>query len=244
MAPVSIPDMAGSSSSSSGCSSSKTPSSPTWPDSVQMRLKELESELEDEEITKKGFWKQKFNLVEVFLNKHQVKMVSEAQANSKAGKLSDKEYFAQLEKLLVPAEEFIDEGVKDEKEAMNVDEDKENKPEIDKNIKEEKKEVKEEGPSGDSEGASSSGSGSSAPKREKNQPSIMSMFKKATVKKEDNEKKRKSSRIEENNVEKKAKLEESGETATGDKVKVAEEKVSIARCTTCRQLVDSPDTIR
>merc|ERR1719228_3121263 len=125
---------------------------------------------------------------------------------------------------------------------MNVEEEKEVKPEIGKDVKEEEMKNNDEGPSGDSETAS--GSGSSALKREKNQPSIMSMFKKAAVKKEDNEKKRKSSRIEDNNIEKKAKLEESGEAPTENKVKVADEKVSIVRCGTCRQLVDSPDTIR
>ena len=61
MAPVCNPDLAG---SSSGSSSSKMmPPTPSWPESVQMRLKELDSELEDEEITKKGYWKQKYQLV-------------------------------------------------------------------------------------------------------------------------------------------------------------------------------------
>jgi len=104
MAPVSNPDLVG---SSSGCSSSKTIPTIAWPDSVQMRLKELEAELEEEEITKKGFWKQKYQLVETFLNKHQLKQVSEAQADSKSGKISDKEYFAKLKELLVPASDFF-----------------------------------------------------------------------------------------------------------------------------------------
>jgi len=248
MAPVSNPDIAG---SSSGSSSSKVlPPAPAWPESVQMRLKELEAELEEEEITKKGFWKQKYQLVETFLNKFQMKEVTTAQADSKAGKISDKVYFEKLKELLVPAEEIVDEGVKDEEEAMKVDEENEDKSENEEKPKKETKEVKRdeeestvEGPSGDSEEAGSSSS-SSAPKREKNQPSIMAMFKKATVKK-DEEKKRKSSRIEDN-AEKKPKLEGTAEAkADADtKVIVAAEKVSTTRCGTCRQLLDSQDTIR
>ena len=112
MAPVSNPDLAGSS-SSSGSSSSKVLPVPSWPASVQMRLKELEAELEEEEVTKKGYWKQKFQLVETFLNKKQVKEVSTVQTDYKAGKVSDKDFFKKLEELLKPAETFVDEGVSD-----------------------------------------------------------------------------------------------------------------------------------
>ena len=87
----------------------------------------------------------------------------------------------------------------------------------------------------------SSGSSSSKPKKDKNQPSIMSMFKKAARKKEekkyDNEKNCKSS-CPENNVEKKLKSEGTTAGIAGSEVTVAGEKVG-----TCRQLVDSPDTI-
>ena len=87
----------------------------------------------------------------------------------------------------------------------------------------------------------SSGSSSSKPKKDKNQPSIMSMFKKVARKKEekkyDNEKNCKSS-CPENNVEKKLKSEGTTAGIAGSEVTVAGEKVG-----TCRQLVDSPDTI-
>ena len=204
-----------------------------------MRLKELEAELEEEEITKKGFWKQKYQLVETFLNKKQVKDVSAIQADSKAGKISDKDYFKKLGELLLPVEAFVDEGVKNEEEAMNWDESPKGKKKEEK-IKDEKEDVPF---IDDSEEASGSGSSSSKPKKEKNQPSIMSMFKKASVKKDDNEKKRKSSQPNEA-VEKKLKAD--GDTAANEetKVKVVADKVSTARCGTCRQLVDSPDTIR
>jgi hypothetical protein len=40
---------------------------------VQERLKSLEEELEEEEITLKGFWKKKWTLLEHLLTKEQVK---------------------------------------------------------------------------------------------------------------------------------------------------------------------------
>jgi len=203
-----------------------------------MRLKELEAELEDEEVTKKGYWKQKFQLVETFLNKKQVKEVSTVQTDYKAGKVSDKDYFKKLEELLKPAEAFVDEGVRDEQEAMNWEE----SPQDKKKIKDEEEE-ENAGPSEDTEEASGSSS-SSKPKKDKNQPSIMSMFKKAaTTKKDDNEKKRKSSQAEDS-TEKKLKAEGDSASTEDTKIQVSSEKVSTARCGTCRQLVDSPDTIR
>lgn len=63
-----------------------------------MRLKELEQDLEEEEVTEKGFWKKKFKLVETFLNKTQVKDVQALQKDSKDGKLSDKEYFKKTDR--------------------------------------------------------------------------------------------------------------------------------------------------
>jgi hypothetical protein len=39
---------------------------------VQERLKSLEEELEEEEITLKGFWKKKWTLLEHLLTKEQV----------------------------------------------------------------------------------------------------------------------------------------------------------------------------
>merc|ERR1712129_23435 len=135
-------------------------------ESVQMRLKELEAELEEEEITKKGFWKQKYQLVETFLNKKQVKDISAAQAESKAGKMSDKEYFAKLKDLLIPAEAYVDEGVKDEDEAMNWDESPKRDEKKIKDEKENDERIKDEkfiDDSGDSEEPSGSGSSSSKP---------------------------------------------------------------------------------
>jgi hypothetical protein len=56
-------------------------------------------------------------------------------------------------------------------------------------------------------------------------------------------KKRKSNQPNEA-VEKKLKVDGDTAATVETKVKVAADKVSTARCGTCRQLVDSPDTIR
>jgi len=194
----------------------------------------LEKDLEDEEITKKGFWNKKFQLVEKLLTKSQVQEVEELQKKQKDGKVSNKEYYEQLEAMLKPQDSFADEPMNEE-EAMKIDITPEKK-ELKEEIKEEKIEDNNEaGPSG-----------SKPTKRPKNQPSVMDMFKKAPKKKEDDKKKednkRKSSEKEEDQPEKKIKDESTPKE--GEKIKIPSEKVSIARCDVCRQLVDSPDTVR
>ena len=238
MAHVSNPNVAGPSSSLGGggggsSSSKKAIEVPSWPESIQVRLKELEAEFDDEEITKKGFWKQKYKLVETFLTKNQIKDVAALHEDYKSGNVTDVDYFKKLAGLLAPVETCIDEGVKDEDEAMICEE----SPET---VKAEKA---PSGSLGDAEELPSESSYKSKPKKDKNRPLIMAMFKKATEKKEDNEKKRKSSKPEDN-TEKKIKTEDHASNTEAAKVDLPPEKVSIVRCGTCRQLVDSPDTIR
>ena len=127
MAHVSNPNVAGPSSSLGGggggsSSSKKAIEVPSWPESIQVRLKELEAEFDDEEITKKGFWKQKYKLVETFLTKNQIKDVAALHEDYKSGNVTDVDYFKKLAGLLAPVETCIDEGVKEEDEAMICEE--------------------------------------------------------------------------------------------------------------------------
>ena len=85
MPPVANPGLVEASSSTS-----KEPANQfCWPDDVQLRLKELKESLEEEEITQKGYWKQRFLIVEKLLTKDQQKKVSGLQTEYKAGKVSD-----------------------------------------------------------------------------------------------------------------------------------------------------------
>jgi len=112
MPPVSLPCSSSSSPMASGSSKAKAATlAAAWPKAVMDKLLELEKELEDEDITKEGFWKQKLGLVEKLLTKRQVKEVAAVQERWREGGLVDKEYFKELEELLVP-EEDIQEGPK------------------------------------------------------------------------------------------------------------------------------------
>ena len=83
---------------------------PAWPQDVQLRIKELKEELEEGEITKKGFWNKKFSLVEDYLSEEQTTQVKDLRSELKDGKLSDKDYYSKLESLLKPSKKFVDDG--------------------------------------------------------------------------------------------------------------------------------------
>ena len=83
---------------------------PAWPQDVQLRIKELQEELEDGEITNKGFWKKKFSLVEDYLSGKQTTQIKDLRSEHKDGKLSDKDYYSKLESLLKPAKKIVDDG--------------------------------------------------------------------------------------------------------------------------------------
>ena len=197
----------------------------SWPDAVQLRLRELQESLEDEEITQKGYWKQRFLIVEKFLTSNQLKKVSGLQTDYKAGKVSELTYFDQLKSLLVPLEQLMDEGVENESEAKLWDENdtaKENKDDVPKT---------EEVP------AASSSSGSDLrPKRDSKQPSIQAMFSKVNKRKSSAEISSKEKKMKEGEDSKPADVAEA-------KIKKTVDPVSV-RCKICRQFVDSPDLLR
>merc|ERR1719500_2183519 len=118
MPPVSIPDEAGSSSAGPSTSTSAFTSAlpvnptkavrsePAWPEQIQTKISQLEKELEEEEITKKGFWRKKLDLVEKLLTRQQAKDLTLLLQQEKEG---SKEYMKKLEELLVPKEEIHEE---------------------------------------------------------------------------------------------------------------------------------------
>ena len=159
--------------------------------------------------------------------------VTSLQQKSKSGSLSDKDYFSGMKKILVPLQDIVEEPETQEA-AMLFDDVKEEK--------EDKKVEKVEEVAAGGDGSSSSSSKMSS-ERKKNQPSIMEMFKKKPVAKKE---KRKSSE-DSATPDKRAKGEEEEGASLRERPKVIvekEQKASIARCGTCRQLVDSEDTIR
>ena len=81
-----------------------------WPQDVQLRIKELREELDEGEITKKGFWNKKFSLVEEYLSNEQTTEVKKLRCEHKDGKVTDKDYFIKLETLLKPSKKFVDDG--------------------------------------------------------------------------------------------------------------------------------------
>ena len=225
MPPVANPDLAEASGSSSSFRMKEKVPQLSWPDTVQIRLKELQESLEEEEITRKGYWKQMFQLVEKFLTKDQLKKVSALQTDYKAGNVSDETYFDQLKTLLVPMDQLVDEGVENESEAKLWDEN-------DTAIK-----TKDDVAKTEEVPAASSSSGSDLrPKRDSKQPSIQAMFSKVN--------KRKSS-AEISSKEKKMKEGEDSKPADGAEaiIKKTVDPVSV-RCKICRQFVDSPDLLR
>ena len=201
----------------------------SWPEAVQLRLKELQESLEDEEITQKGYWKQRFLIVEKLLTKDQLRNVSGLQTEYKAGKVSELTYYDQLKSLLVPLGEQMDEGVENESEARLWDEKdtasaKEPKDDIAKT---------EDVPAA----SSSLSAAEKRPKRDAKQPSIQSMFSKANKRK---------STSEISSLEKKLKEEErEGDSKPTDEAKIKKTAEPVcARCKICRQFVDSPDLLR
>ena len=188
------------------------------------------------------------------MTKRQVKEVAAVQERWREGGLVDKEYFKELEELLVP-EEDIQEEPASQQEAMETEEEvKEVKVEVKEEVKEDLKEGTEEkvksknnGPKfgkTDEEYEAKVEAGGDTPARRsssrkpKNQPSVMDMFKK----KAGGQEKRKSSAGEEV-PEKRLKGEEEAEGERSKVVVAKEPRPSIERCKTCRQLVDSPDTM-
>ena len=118
-----------------------------WPQDVQLRIKELKEELDEGEITKKGFWNKKFSLVEEYLSTEQTTEVKNLRFEVKDGKLTDKDYYIKLETLLKPSKKFVDDGFE-----MNQDNpDKENE-----DCNSQKKIPKQSSFAGTSSGSSSS----------------------------------------------------------------------------------------
>ena len=226
MPPVANPSLSEAGSSSSSKEMTKQLA---WPEAVQLRLKELQESLEDEEITRKGYWKQRFLIVEKLLTKDQLKNVSGLQTDYKAGKVSELTYYDQLKSLLVPLEQLVDEGVENESEAMLWDK---------KDTAKETKDDVAETENADVPVASSSSSGSTGekrPKRDRKQPSIQSMFSKASKRK---------STAENFSSEKKLKEEaEEGDTKPAVEATTKKSDCVSARCKICRQFEDSPDTL-
>ena len=186
-----------------------------WSEAVQQRLEELKIDLDNEEITRKGFWSKKYNIVEEFLTAEQKSKAVQLRADFKAGSVTDDDFYLRMEKLLVPLSD---------KAANNTlgdpvdEEEKENKPVTD-NVKTEnfKDEVK-------TEDMDDSGTSSPASKRSKRscteskkQQSIQSMFAKLPAKK-------------------KAEDEAGNETK---RIKLA----PLKRCNTCRQNLNNPDLV-
>ena len=202
----------------------------SWPEAVQLRLKELQESLEDEEITQKGYWKQRFLIVEKLLTKDQLKNVSGLQTDYKAGKVSEPTYFDQLKSLLVPLGQLMDEGVENESEARLWDE------KDTASAKEPKDDIAK---TEDVPAASSSSSLSAAekrPKRDVKQPSIQAMFSKANKRK---------STSEISSTEKKLKEEGGGDSKPAEEAKMKKTSEPVSpRCKICRQFVDSPDLLR
>ena len=62
---------------------------PAWPQDVQLRIKELKEELEEGEITEKGFWRKKFSLVEEYLSGELTTEVKNLRSQLKDGKLTE-----------------------------------------------------------------------------------------------------------------------------------------------------------
>lgn len=241
-----MPGTVAASNSSAGGSGDAKEAPATWPQNVAMRLKELEAELEEEEITKKGFYKQKWTLVEPHLNKVQLKEAQALLATQKEGKVSDKDYFKQLDELLVPlakSKEVMDEPMDEEEALIKSEEDSPKAKGSQAWRKKAKNEKDDEG------GAGPSGSGEKTKKiePEKGQRSIKDMFSKGPAKrkvepKDEANSKRKSSEQDES-ANKKPKVEgEAAEDKTDEKIKTETSKNNAERCKTCRQLVDSEDT--
>ena len=196
----------------------------SWPEAVQLRLRELQESLEEEEITRKGYWKKMFLTVEKLLTKDQLKKVTGLQTDYKAGKVSDDAYYEQLKTLLVPLDQVVDEGVENESEAKLWDaEDTETA-----------KETKDAPAASSSSSSSSASTGDVRPKRDRKQPSIQSMFSKANKRK---------SAAEISSKEKKLKEEGDSKPADEGKMMKTADPVSV-RCKICRQFVDSPDLLR
>ena len=220
MAPVANPepDMSG------------TASKASWPPSVMLRLKELQESLDEDEITRKGYWKQKYNIVEKFLSKEQTKNVSSLQIRYKDGQLSESDYFDKLKSILVPIDQFIDEGVKNEAEAME-EEDKENSGHnVNVDVK------SEEIPAASSSQKPAVLESKESAKRSRTQPSIQDMFRRSSKRKPP---------ADVSSTEKKAKGEK--EADSGPAVVSQFKKPSnvvTARCKICRQVLDSPDLVR
>ena len=212
-------------------------------------------ELEEEEITKKGFWRKKLELVEKLLTRQQAKdlalLLQQVRIFLAVGflqfhfcsqeKEGSKEYMEKLEKLLIPKEE-IHEEPETKEEAMDCSEVR-NKEEL--KVKEEKvikfgktdEEYEEKvAAGGDGPSSSSKRSSEKKSKKEKGQISVMDMFKRAPAKKA--VEKRKSSEKEEEQPGKRVKEGESLGPELREKVVVASEKPKIERCSTCRQLVE------
>ena len=238
MAPVANPDTM----SGPGSSSSKL----SWPASVSLRLEELQESLEEEEITRKGYWKQKYRILEKFLSKDQLKKVSGLQTELKEGKVSDIEYFEKLQAWLVPEQDFVDEGVENEAEAMLWDENddkkddkKDDKNEGNKDEVPKKTEVESEGEEVPAASSSKPAEAvkSSRGKKAKNQPSIRDMFSRSA--------KRKSS-AEISPTRKQQKQEsEVIKTEEAAPVKLKETPPAVStRCKICRQFLGSPDLVR
>ena len=213
----------------------------SWPQAVTARLEELEGELKDEEITKKGFWNKKYSLVEEYLSKEQISRVVELRAETKQGSLTDKEYFNKMEELLVPEKEFVDETVKEEKPDLFKEEDKENVQNGQVKPKEESSSSSSSSTQDSMSGPSASGSSSSTQE---------SSSKPSPTKSPETKRPRKAAPVKgqlslmdsfKNAAAKKRKSEPDGKNQS-DAKKLKETKVD--RCPTCRQNNDDPDVIR
>ena len=213
----------------------------SWPLAVQARLEELEGELKDEEITKKGFWNKKYSLVEEYLSKEQISRVVELRAETKQGSLTDLEYFNKMDELLVPEKEFVDKTVKEEKPDLFKEDDKENVQNGQVKPKEESSSSSSSSTQDSTSGPSASGSSSSTQE---------SSSKPSPTKSPETKRPRKAAPVKgqlslmdsfKNAAAKKRKSEPDGKNQS-DAKKLKETKVD--RCPTCRQNNDDPDVIR
>ena len=82
----------------------------TWPQDVEVRIRDLDEELSEGEITKKGFWNRKYSLVEEYLSEKQKSSVQSLRCELREGRVSDKDYYDQLATLLIPIKKFMDDG--------------------------------------------------------------------------------------------------------------------------------------